>query len=84
MSAYNKLFDFVDYVWSFYGTEDPLYPIKVLTKKHIFDAIFIYRDKIIEAEKTGNPYYSWGDGDSLDRERVRDIILDEFKLEWVG
>ena len=84
MSAYSKLFEFVDYVWSFYGTEDPLYPIKGLTKKHIFDAIFIYRDKIIEAEKTGNPYYSWGDGVSLDRERVRDIILDEFKLEWVG
>ena len=62
MSAYSKLFEFVDYVWSFYGTEDPLYPIKGLTKKHIFDAIFIYRDKIIEAEKTGNPYYSWGDG----------------------
>ena len=56
MSAYSKLFEFVDYVWSFYGTEDPLYPIKGLTKKHIFDAIFIYRDKIIEAEKTGNPY----------------------------
>ncbi len=54
MSAYSKLFDFVDYVWSFYGNEDPLYPIKGLTKKHIFDAIFIYRDKIIEAEKTGN------------------------------
>ena len=23
----------------------------------------------------------WGDGDSLDRERVRDILLDEFNLE---
>ena len=27
MSAYNSLFNFVDYVWSFYGNEDPLYPI---------------------------------------------------------
>ena len=23
----------------------------------------------------------WGDGDSIDRERVRDILLDEFNLE---
>ena len=23
----------------------------------------------------------WGDGDSLDRERVRDILLDEYNLE---
>ena len=76
----NSLEEFVDYVWSFYGTEDPLYPIKGLTKKHIFDAIFIYRDKIIEAEKTGNPYYSWGDGDSLDREKVRDIMRQRYSI----
>ena len=25
--------------------------------------------------------FVWGDGDSLDRERVRDILLDEFNLE---
>jgi len=24
---------------------------------------------------------TWGDGDSLDRERVRDILLDEYNLE---
>ena len=85
MSAYNSLFNFVDYVWSFDGNEDPLYPIEGLTKKHIFDAIFIYRDKLVKAETEGNDRYTWGDGDSLDRERVRDIILDEFNLTsgWV-
>ena len=80
MSAYNSLFNFVDYVWSFYGNEDPLYPITGLTKKHIFDAIFIYREKLVNAEKNGEDWYTWGDGDSLDRERVRDIILDDLGL----
>ena len=33
MSAYTKLVQFVDYVWSFYGEhDDTLYPIKGLTK----------------------------------------------------
>ena len=29
-------------------------------------------------------FYTWGYGDSLDRERVRDILLDEdiFGYEW--
>jgi len=25
---------------------------------------------------------TWGGGDSLDRERVRDIMIEKFKLEW--
>ena len=28
-------------------------------------------------------HYSWGDGDSLDRERVRDILLDEYNYVYV-
>ena len=35
------------------------------------------RDEIDDYEKL----CVWGDGDSLDRERVRDILLDEFNLE---
>ena len=26
----------------------------------------------------------WGDGDSLDRERVRDILLEEYNYKFVG
>jgi hypothetical protein len=26
----------------------------------------------------------WGDGDSLDRERVRDILLEEYNYKYVG
>ena len=68
--------EFVDYVWSFYGEHsDTIYPIKGLTKQDILDALNVYQDRIIEAESNNNDRYTWGDGDSLDRERVRDIIL---------
>ena len=80
MSSYSKLFDFVEYVWSFYGEhDDTLYPIKGLTNQDIFDAFFIYRDRILKGDLE---YYSWGDGDSLDRERVRDIILEQPQFSW--
>ena len=80
MSSYSKFFDFVEYVWSFYGEhDDTLYPIKGLTKQDIFDAFFIYRDRILKGDLE---YYSWGDGDSLDRERVRDIILEQPQFSW--
>tara|TARA_B100001094_G_scaffold3019_1_gene2690 strand:- start:433 stop:696 length:264 start_codon:yes stop_codon:yes gene_type:complete len=68
-----ELNDFVDYVWSFYGNEDPLYPIQGLTKKDIYDAFFIYQERI----EKGDTRMTWGHGDSLDRERVRDIILEQ-------
>ena len=79
MSSYSKLLDFVNYVWSFYNPESDLYPIKGLTKQDIFEAFFIYRDRILKGDLE---YYSWGDGDSLDRERVRDIILEQPQFSW--
>jgi len=35
------------------------------------------------SDKT-NKYCKWGDGDSLDRERVRDILLDDYNYKFVG
>ena len=70
----NSLNEFVDYVWSFYGSDDPLYPIQGLTKKDIYDAFFIYQERI-EKGDLEYVHYSWGDGDSLDRERVRDFLV---------
>ena len=75
MPNVQELIDFVDYVWSFYGNEDPLYPIKGLTKKDIFNAFNVYVERI-EKGDLEYVHYSWGGGDSLDRERVRDIILE--------
>ena len=79
--------EFVDYVWSFYGEHsDTIYPIKGLTKQDILDALNVYQDRIIEAESNNgrwfNVSYSWGGGDSLDRERVRDIILESPQFTW--
>lgn len=59
---------FIDYVDSFYNEKSGLYPIKGLTKKMIIDATQKYINSL-------NEKYTWGDGDSIDRERVRDIIL---------
>ena len=71
--------DFIEYVWSFYGTDDPVYPIQGLTKEMIVLATAIY---LILDKDDSRPEMNWGDGDSIDREHVRDIILDTFNLEW--
>ena len=72
--------DFTDYVWSFYGSDaDALYPIKGLTKRMIEEASFLY---IQMCCYPSFPEMQWGDGDSLDREHVRDILLEKFNLSW--
>ena len=84
-SLMNSFDEFVDYVWSFYGEhDDTLYPIFGLTKKDIVDAFNIYIERI-EKGDLEYVHYSWGGGDSLDRERVRDIILEQPQfISWHG
>ena len=69
--------EFVDYVASFYlpTYEDVLYPIENLTSQKIEDALDVYIERL-EKGDLEYVHYSWGGGDSLDRERVRDIILE--------
>ena len=80
----DMLTDFVNYVDSFYGLNDPIYPMTYkdtglpLTKVDILDATEKYLSMCSEPLL---PNCTWGDGDSLDRERVRDILLDEYNLE---
>ena len=64
----DTLCDFLAYVDSFYNPKNGLYPIKGLTNSMIIKAT----QKYINSQSEN---YTWGDGDSLDRERVRDIIL---------
>ena len=81
----SSLNEFIDYVWAFYGEHsETIYPIKGLTKKDILDAFKVYRKRIQAAESNNNDLYSWGGGDSLDRERVRDIILEEPQFTFGG
>ena len=86
----DMLTDFVNYVDSFYGVNDPLYPMmnqetkQPLSKVDILGATEKYLSLCAYYEKQDKNWTSdykvmvWGDGDSLDRERVRDILLDEF------
>ena len=68
---------FLDYIESFYLPSHPdvLYPINGLTRGEIAIAVLQYLD-ICDS----NDLVNWGDGDSLDRERVRDLILDSREL----
>ena len=78
----DMLTEFVNYVDSFYGVNDPLYPLikdgQPLSKVDILGATEDYLSKCADDNEE---LCTWGDGDSLDRERVRDILLDEFNLE---
>ena len=82
----NDLQEFIDYVWDFYNPQSDLYPIKGLTKDDILIAIKEYARRINVAKENNNLYfnvtYQWGDADTLDRERVRDIILDQPQFVW--
>ena len=75
----DMLTNFVEYVDSFYGVNDPLYPLvkdgEPLSKLDIYGATERYLSLCADPKAE---LCTWGDGDSLDRERVRDILLDEY------
>ena len=77
--------EFVNYVDSFYGVNDPLYPLikdgQPLSKVDILGATEKY---LAQCGDDNNELCTWGDGDSLDRERVRDILLEEYNYKFVG
>ena len=67
----DMLTEFVDYVYSFYGAPDALYPMGA-TKVDIISATYDYLNAITTLN---NERFTWGDGDSIDRERVRDFLV---------
>ena len=68
----NNFKEFLDYCESFYSPSHPdvLYPIDGLTREELALATLNYLDLCAESD-----IVNWGDGDSLDRERVRDFVL---------
>lgn len=70
---------FLDYCESFYSPNHPdvLYPILDLTREELALATLTLLDKCAQDENI-----TWGDGDSLDRERVRDIVFDIREAKW--
>ena len=72
-----ELKDFIDYVYSFYNVVDGVYPVYGCTKIKIQVATGEYFDRILKGDLE-YVHYEWGNGDSLDRERVRDIMFELF------
>ena len=72
-----ELNDFVDYIDSFYGVQDPLYPLvketdgSPLTQ---FDILSATEKYLSMCSASTNGEFTWGEGDSWDRECVRDIL----------
>ena len=65
--------DFIDYIYSFYNVVDGLYPVYGCTKNKIKLATYEYLGQC-----AGDNHWEWGDGDSVDREHVRDIMFEMF------
>ena len=63
-----EILKFVEYVDSFYNTKTGVFPLTNLSVSQIVNAIYTYITSLDETK-------TWGGGDSVDRERVRDIIL---------
>ena len=78
--------EFTDYVFSFYGSDDALYPMRhndtnqLVTKYEIMLAIDLYL-KECKRRKNDQVPFTYGGGDSLDRERVRDILIKSFNFD---
>ena len=78
---------FANNVDSFYGVNDTLYPMmsretkQPLNKHDILCATHYYLSQCSDKRVTN---CTWGDGDSLDRERVRDILLYDYNYKFVG
>ena len=83
----DMLTNFVKYVDSFYGVNDPLNPmINVETKQPLskIDILAATEFYLAQCSDDRVENCTWGDGDSLDRERVRDILLEEYNYKFVG
>ena len=83
----NSQSQFIDYVLDFYGKggiyplADPIINNKFVERDDVFKALEKYKSLLHTAELL-QTNYTWGNGDSLDRERVRDILLQNYNFQW--
>ena len=89
----NSQSQFINYVLDFYGKSgiyplaDPVIYNKFVEYDDVLKAFKKYKTLLdasiqLEKELKIENRYTWGDGDSLDRERVRDILLENPNLSW--
>jgi len=75
----DMLIEFTTYVNDFYGnSDDVLYPmnhIETGERVSLKDILSATYDYLHEINTRNSDMFTWGDGDSLDRERVRDILV---------
>ena len=64
--------EFINYCLDFYG-KGGIYD-QNRTKEQVAYATTVYLDACAYYEENNMPNMTWGNGDSLDRERVRDIM----------
>jgi hypothetical protein len=83
----NSQSQFIDYVLDFYG-QDGIYPLadpiisnKFVERNDVLKAFKKYKS-LLENARLLRTSYTWGGGDSLDRERVRDILLQNYNFQW--
>ena len=89
----NSQSQFINYVLDFYG-KCGIYPLanpvihnKFVEYNDVLKAFKKYKTLLDESIKLEKELkienrYTWGDGDSLDRERVRDILLQNYNFQW--
>jgi hypothetical protein len=80
----NSQSQFINYVLDFY---DPVIHNKFVEYNDVLKAFKKYKTLLnasilLEKELKIENRYTWGDGDSLDRERVRDILLQNYNFQW--
>ena len=83
----NSQSQFIDYVLDFYGPSgiyplaDPIINNKFVERDDVLKAFKKYKS-LLENARLLRTTYTWGGGDSLDRERVRDILLQNYNFQW--
>ena len=89
----NSQSQFINYVLDFYGQKgiyplaDPIIDNKFVERDDVLKAFEKYKTLLdasfqLEKELKIENRYTWGDGDSLDMERVRDILLQNYNFQW--
>ena len=91
----NSQSQFINYVLDFYGQggiyplADPIINNKFVERDDVLKAFKKYKtilnaSILLQKELKIENRYTWGDGDSLDRERVRDILLQNYNFQWTN
>ena len=83
----NSQSQFINYVLDFYGKSgiyplaDPVIYNKFVERDDVLKAFKKYKS-LLNIARLLRTNYTWGGGDSLDRERVRDILLHNYNFQW--